>query len=479
MSTQIKHILAPPVFEDEDKTRIAWLLNIVLVAAFLTLTLTISLVALVGLARGEQIIKPAILITAATGSTLILVLWFFMRRGHVRLASVLLAILFLVVATITVYSSETIRSPGSVSYVLCIAIAALLISGRAAFVFNALSLLALFGILQAESSGSLTPDTPPATISSWIAYATVFSMTTVLLNLATHSINAALERARRNEHVLVERAREVAAFKAMADNSIDGINMRDMDDVTTYANRACHELFGYDYEKQEMVGLAMASFWPEGKNTATREEISSQVIKSGGWRGELKLQREDGSLFDGYATSFLMRDEANTPMGTTTIFRDITAQKETEAEHERLQQEIIKAQQRALQELSTPIIPVMDAPDGAGGIIVMPLVGDIDTQRAKDIMRALLAGIRQYRARIVILDITGVPVVDSGVASHLDKTIQAAHLKGAHTIITGITDAVAEAVVDLGIDWGQLDTLSDLQTGLVVALDSLGIKLSK
>jgi rsbT co-antagonist protein RsbR len=403
---------------------------------------------------------------------LILVLWFFMRRGYVRLASVALAILFLVVATITVYASETIRSVGSILYVLCITIAALLISGRAAYVFNALSLLALFGILQAENSGSLTPETPPATIASWTAYATVYSMLTVLLNLATSSINAALERARRNEHALAERAREIAAFKAMADNSIDGIKMRDMDDVTTYANRACHELFGYDYEKQEMLGLAVDSFWSEDENVVTREEISLQTVKSGGWRGELKLRRKDGSLFDGYVTSFLIRDEANSPAGATTIFRDITAQKETEAERERLQQQVIEAQRQALQELSTPVIPVMDR------VLVMPLVGNIDSARAKDITRALLAGIREHRARVIILDITGVHIVDSGVAIHLNKTIQAARLKGAHTIITGISDAVAEAIVDLGIDWSELDTLGNLQSGLVAALESLGIKLS-
>jgi rsbT co-antagonist protein RsbR len=65
------------------------------------------------------------------------------------------------------------------------------------------------------------------------------------------------------------------------------------------------------------------------------------------------------------------------------------------------------------------------------------------------------------------------------VAAHLDKTIQAARLKGAKTIITGVSDAVAESIVDLGIDWSKLDTLSDLRTGLIVALDSLGIRLSK
>ena len=143
------------------------------------------------------------------------------------------------------------------------------------------------------------------------------------------------------------------------------------------------------------------------------------------------------------------------------------------AERERLQQEVIEAQQRTLQELSTPIIPIMER------IIVMPLVGSIDSMRARDITRALLAGIRNHRAKIVILDITGVPLVDSGVADYLNKTIQAARLKGARTIVTGISDAVAETIVDLGIDWGNIETVSDLQTGLIIAIDSLGFKLTK
>ena len=109
----------------------------------------------------------------------------------------------------------------------------------------------------------------------------------------------------------------------------------------------------------------------------------------------------------------------------------------------------------------------------------MPLVGSIDTLRAKDIMRALLAGIREHRARVVILDVTGVPIMDSGVVNHLNKTIQAAQLKGAKAIVTGLSDAVAEAIVDLGIDWSGVTTLSDLQTGLRVALNSMGFKLGK
>ncbi len=142
--------------------------------------------------------------------------------------------------------------------------------------------------------------------------------------------------------------------------------------------------------------------------------------------------------------------------------------KQADTEHERLQQEVIDAQRVALKELSTPIIPLMDR------IIVMPLVGSIDSMRARDLMRALLEGISQHRAKIVILDVTGVSMMDTGIVNHLNKTIQAARLKGAQTIVTGISDAVAESIVDLGIDWGAVETLRDLQTGLRVALARMG-----
>jgi DNA-binding LacI/PurR family transcriptional regulator/anti-anti-sigma regulatory factor len=157
---------------------------------------------------------------------------------------------------------------------------------------------------------------------------------------------------------------------------------------------------------------------------------------------------------------------------TAELEREAERRERAQAENLRLQQEIIEAQKHALQELSTPIIPVLE------GIIVVPLIGSIDTMRARDLTRALLAGVRQHRAKVVIVDVTGVPMVDSGVADYLNKTIQAARLKGARTIVTGISDAVAETIVDLGIDWGGIETLSDLQTGLVVAFGSLGVKLA-
>jgi anti-anti-sigma regulatory factor len=159
--------------------------------------------------------------------------------------------------------------------------------------------------------------------------------------------------------------------------------------------------------------------------------------------------------------------------------QEVFQREQAQEESVRLQEQVIEAQQQAIKELSTPVIPIMEAPDGSGSVIAIPLIGSIDSMRARDITRALLTGISKHRATVVILDMTGVGIVDTGVVNHLNKTIQATRLKGAHTIITGISDAVAEAIVDLGIDWSGVTTLSDLQSGLMMALKNVGLKLDQ
>jgi len=209
------------------------------------------------------------------------------------------------------------------------------------------------------------------------------------------------------------------------------------------------------YFQEDRLGVVLFEVGPqEGSVYETlRGQISSAL------KGALLLQerrRAEEALEKAYTEVEKQVEER-----TAELKREV-------AERERLQQEIIEAQKLAIQELSTPVIPIMER------IIIMPLVGSIDTMRARDITRTLLAGIRQHQAKVVILDITGVPTVDSGVANHLNKTIQAARLKGAHTIITGISEAVAETIVDLGIDWSGIETVSDLQAGLRTALAKMG-----
>jgi len=134
-------------------------------------------------------------------------------------------------------------------------------------------------------------------------------------------------------------------------------------------------------------------------------------------------------------------------------------------------------QQRRLldlvRELSTPLMPITE------GILVLPLVGTVDSQRAQQIMDVLLEGISSQRARVVILDITGVPVVDTSVANYLLQATQAVRLLGAECVLVGITPEVAQTVVGLGVDLHGLATRSDLQGGVEYALRTLGQRILK
>ncbi len=126
-----------------------------------------------------------------------------------------------------------------------------------------------------------------------------------------------------------------------------------------------------------------------------------------------------------------------------------------------------------LQEVSTPIMPVYD------GVLVLPLIGAIDTMRSMQITERLLQNISQLRAHSVIIDITGVPVVDTGVAQHLLQTAQAAQLLGASVILVGISPEIAQTVVQLGINIGNLVTLSNLQAGIAYALKRKGLAIRR
>jgi rsbT co-antagonist protein RsbR len=113
------------------------------------------------------------------------------------------------------------------------------------------------------------------------------------------------------------------------------------------------------------------------------------------------------------------------------------------------------------------------------GIIVMPLSGQIDSDRAQRIIDNLLAGIEEHDAKIAILDITGAPVVDTIVAQYLIRAARAASLMGCRPLLVGIRPEIAMVLVELGIDMEGLMTFSDLQSGVEYALRALGMTLSR
>ncbi|WP_438014420.1 PAS domain-containing protein [Sorangium sp. So ce315] len=169
-----------------------------------------------------------------------------------------------------------------------------------------------------------------------------------------------------------------------------------------------------------------------------------------------------------FTVKFPIHDERGEPIGLGGIVTEITTLRRTEAERAALQEEIIAAQQAALRELSTPLIPLADR------VVAMPLVGAIDGARAELIMETLLAGISSQSAHTAILDITGVRAVDTLVANALTRTARAAQLLGTRVVLTGVRPEVAQTLVTLGVDLAGITTLSTLQSGIAYALRHAG-----
>lgn len=131
----------------------------------------------------------------------------------------------------------------------------------------------------------------------------------------------------------------------------------------------------------------------------------------------------------------------------------------------------VSMQKIALQELSAPLIPVFE------GITVMPLVGTIDTERARQIMENLLSGTVKHRSEVVLIDITGVPVVDTMVAHHIIQAADAVRLVGAKCMLVGIRPEIAQTIVNLGIDLTQFVTKNTLKKGIEAALELTNRKI--
>ncbi|HET9180139.1 MAG TPA: STAS domain-containing protein [Terriglobia bacterium] len=137
--------------------------------------------------------------------------------------------------------------------------------------------------------------------------------------------------------------------------------------------------------------------------------------------------------------------------------------------HER--ERIIHQQQAAIRELSTPVLPVRE------GLLILPIVGVIDPQRAHQLTGQLLRGIRANRAKVVVIDVTGVPSINSTVANHLVLTVEAARLLGATAIVTGLSPEIAQTLVTISVDLNKMHTVCDLRGGIEEADRLLGYRV--
>jgi rsbT co-antagonist protein RsbR len=258
----------------------------------------------------------------------------------------------------------------------------------------------------------------------------------------------------------VQRSEELHTFQTLVEHAPDGITIVGLDGRLTYANPAFQELLGYG---EQTSGMHMTEFRPEHGQTEV-PDIMRHLHEHGVWRGRQVYQRRDGTFLAAQVGAFMIYDEQGQVRALMGIHRDITEQERLTQAHEALQQQLIDAQQAAIRELSSPLLPLTDR------VVALPLIGGIDSQRAQQVTETLLQGVVQHNAAIVLVDITGVRMVDTQVAQVLVQAASAVKLLGAHMVVTGINPAIAQTIIHLGIPLDGITTYSSLQTGIAAVL---------
>jgi PAS domain S-box-containing protein len=272
----------------------------------------------------------------------------------------------------------------------------------------------------------------------------------------THRVVAEQERDRLASTVEAK-IDELRRWKSLADRAPDAIALLDINGVVTYANAA----FGALVEQESLVAANVAQFFVRPEDYAA---IDQKLRTRGNFRGDLELQRTGGAILVAHIVVFVITNERGRPTSLGCIVRDRTDEIRGEEDRRFLQDAVIEGHEKLILELETPLLPV------AKGVLVMPLVGRIDSQRAERILTALLDGVVEHQARVVILDITGVPVVDDNVAAGLVRAANAVRLLGAETLLAGVGPLVARRLVNHADEIAALRPCSNLERGVAMAL---------
>jgi len=257
---------------------------------------------------------------------------------------------------------------------------------------------------------------------------------------------------------------EMQRLIAVIENNNDFIGIVDLAGEPIYLNSAGLRMVGLTPE--ELKQTAMLEYIVPDERDWFLHEVLPVIQQEDRWHGEVHFRHfKTEAIIPVDYNAFMVRDQqTQEPIAIACVTRDISEQKRAEAERAALQEQVITAQRAAIRELSTPLMPLAD------GVIAMPLVGTIDSGRAQQIIETLLEGVSQHQAQSVILDITGVQMVDTQIANALMQAAQAVRLLGADVILTGIRADVAQTLVHLGTDLGHLVTRSNLQSGIAYAL---------
>lgn len=266
-------------------------------------------------------------------------------------------------------------------------------------------------------------------------------------------INTDITERKRSEDALRQ---SEARLAAIIDSAMDAIISVNQEQRIVLFNSAAEKIFGH--KAPEALGQPLDRFIPERFRDVHREHIrnfgrTGVTKRSMTSPGILSGLRADGAEFPIEAT--ISQVEVAGQKVCTVILRDISERVRAEEE--------ARNQAETIRQLSTPVLTLRR------GLLVMPLIGNVDATRAGQLTQQLLDQIRRERARAVVIDITGVAALDTYVANHLMRTVKACRLLGAEVILTGISKQTAQTLVALGIDWGDLNTTSSLESGIELA----------
>ncbi|MFZ6182578.1 PAS domain-containing protein [Nannocystis pusilla] len=232
-----------------------------------------------------------------------------------------------------------------------------------------------------------------------------------------------------------------------------------------YVSDRIEPMSGYTIEEWKQPNFWLELIHPDDRPRAMAD--AGEVFQGGRGESSYRWITRDGRTLWVTSRMSLIYGDDGAPIGLRGVTMDETDIKRAEAQRleMRMREEVIRAQDEALLALSTPLIPIDDA------TVVMPLIGTLDPRRVERVLQTLLDGVAATRARMVILDVTGVPEIDAPTADALLRAARSAALLGAESVLTGIRPGLAATLVDLGADLGSVVTLGTLKAGIAYAMN--------
>lgn len=290
----------------------------------------------------------------------------------------------------------------------------------------------------------------------WMAWAGSVSMEDQMIFCCARDISLQKKLAAEKEQALSALGR----FRALADSTSDFVGMIDIEYLVEYINPAGLRMIGR--EGSAPSELDMKNIHTPEHGERIFQEIFPTVRDQGSWTGDTWLRHSSGRLIPVSQVIVSLRSPDGRLEGYGTVMRDLSAIES----FKKTQEELLRQQamlREMIQAMATPIIPITER------IVVMPLIGSMDSSRAEDFLSAALQGAESRRAKVVIIDITGMKHVDTSVGATLVKAAMALRLLGAEVVLTGIRADIARTLVGLGIDL-PVNTRSSLQGGIAYAL---------